>query len=114
MSKKINWGYFRNGRTSCKRAQEVLDARNISIENRVIANKEKIDSKAAWEMLQSSSLIRTGKGNKTNVWNPSIDAKEEILKDVIGPSGNLRAPAWRVGTEFIVGFNPELYQEMFG
>ena len=114
MSKKINWGYFRNGWTSCKRAQEVLDARNISIENRVIANKEKIDSKAAWELLQSASLIRTGKGKKTNVWNPSIDTKEEILKDVIGPSGNLRAPAWKVGTEFIVGFNPELYQEMFG
>ena len=40
--------------------------------------------------------------------------KEEILKDVMGPSGNLRAPAWRIGAEFIVGFNPELYQEMFG
>ena len=65
-------------------------------------------------MLKSASLIRTGKGKKTNVWNPSKDQKEEILKDVIGPSGNLRAPAWRVGTEFIVGFNPELYQEMFG
>ena len=65
-------------------------------------------------MLKSASLIRTGKGKKMNVWNPSIDAKEEILKDVIGPSGNLRAPAWKVGTEFIVGFNPELYQEMFG
>ena len=65
-------------------------------------------------MLKSASLIRTGKGKKTNVWNPSTDQKEEILKDVIGPSGNLRAPAWRVGTEFIVGFNPELYEEMFG
>ena len=65
-------------------------------------------------MLQSASLIRTGKGKKTNVWNPSTDEKEEILKDVIGPSGNLRAPTWRVATEFIVGFNPELYQEMFG
>jgi len=65
-------------------------------------------------LLQSASLIRTGKGKKTNVWNPSTDSKEEILKDVMGPSGNLRAPAWRIGTEFIVGFNPELYQEMFG
>ena len=114
MSKKINWGYFRNGWTSCKRAQEVLDARNISVENIVIANKEKIDSKAAWELLQSASLIRTGKGKKTNVWNPSIDQKEEILRDVIGPSGNLRAPAWKLGNEYIVGFNPELYKEMFG
>ena len=65
-------------------------------------------------MLKSASLIRTGKGKKTNVWNPSTDEKEEILKDVIGPSGNLRAPTWRIGTEFIVGFNPELYEEMFG
>ena len=65
-------------------------------------------------MLKSASLIRTGKGKKTNLWKPSTDQKEEILKDVIGPSGNLRAPAWRVGTEFIVGFNPELYEEMFG
>ena len=65
-------------------------------------------------MLKSASLIRTGKGKKTNVWNPSKDQKEEILKDVIGPSGNLRAPAWRIGTEFLVGFNPELYEEMFG
>ena len=65
-------------------------------------------------MLKSASLIRTGKGKKTNVWNPSTDEKEEILKDVIGPSGNLRGPAWRIGTEFIVGFNPELYEEMFG
>ena len=69
MSKKINWGYFRNGGTSCKRAQEVLDAGNIYVQNRVIANKEKIDSKAAWAMLKSASLIRTGKGKKTNVWN---------------------------------------------
>ncbi len=65
-------------------------------------------------MLKSASLIRTGKGKKTNLWKPSTDQKEEILKDVIGPSGNLRAPAWRIGTEFIVGFNPELYEEMFG
>jgi len=65
-------------------------------------------------LLQPATIIRTGKGKKTNVWNPSIDPKEEILKDVLGPSGNLRAPACRVGTEFIVGFNPELYQEMFG
>ena len=65
-------------------------------------------------MLESASLIRTGKGKKTNVWNPSKDAKEEILKDVIGPSGNLRAPVWKVGTDCIGGFNPELYKDMFG
>ena len=65
-------------------------------------------------MMQSASLIRTGKGKKRQVWNPTSDDKTEILKDVIGPSGNLRAPTWKIGNEFVVGFNPELYSEVFG
>ena len=113
MSRQINWGYFRNGWTSCKRAQEVLDAKNITVETRVIANKDKINSDTAWEMLGSASRIRTVKGKKQQEWKPATDDKVEILKDVIGPSGNLRAPTWRIGNEFIVGFNPELYEEVF-
>jgi hypothetical protein len=65
-------------------------------------------------MLESASLIRTGKGKKRQEWNPAADDKVEILKDVIGPSGNLRAPTWKIGNEFVVGFNPELYAEVFG
>ena len=64
--------------------------------------------------MESASLIFTGKGKKWQEWNPASDDKANILKDVIGPSGNLRAPTWRIGNEFIVGFNPELYEEVFG
>ena len=64
--------------------------------------------------MESASLILTGKGKKRQEWNPNSDDKATILKDVIGPSGNLRAPTWRIGNEFIVGFNPELYEEVFG
>ena len=65
-------------------------------------------------MLESASLIRTGKGKKRQEWNPASDDKAIILKDVIGQSGNLRAPTWKFGNDFIVGFNPELYEEVFG
>ena len=64
--------------------------------------------------MESASLILTGKGKKRQEWNPDSDDKANILKDVIGPSGNLRAPTWRIGNEFLVGFNPELYEEVFG
>ena len=64
-------------------------------------------------MLESASLIRTGKGKKRKEWNPDSDDKAIILKDVIGPSGNLRAPTWKIGNDFIVGFNTELYEEVF-
>lgn len=39
---------------------------------------------------------------------------EEILKLVLGPSGNLRAPAWTRGKTLVVGFNPEAYDTVFG
>tara|TARA_Y100001970_G_scaffold294006_1_gene445744 strand:+ start:10711 stop:10905 length:195 start_codon:yes stop_codon:yes gene_type:complete len=64
-------------------------------------------------MIESAKLIRTGKGKTFKEWDPKSDKKVDILKDVIGPSGNLRAPAWRIGNEFLVGFNPELYEEVF-
>ena len=64
--------------------------------------------------MQASTLIRTGKGKKKLVLYSSSYDKTEILKDVIGPSGNLRAPTWKIGNEFVVGFNPELYAEIFG
>jgi len=33
------------------------------------------------------------------------------MKKAMGPSGNLRAPTYRVGEEIIIGFNEELYGE---
>jgi len=80
----------------------------------VLANKEKINTQIAWEMIKSAKMIRTGKGKKCNEWVPGKDNKAEILKDIIGPSGNLRAPTWRIGNEYIVGFNSELYVDVFG
>ena len=37
------------------------------------------------------------------------EAKEAVLNQVMGPSGNLRAPTYRVKDTFVVGFNPDLY-----
>lgn len=38
---------------------------------------------------------------------------EALLKLVMGPTGNLRAPTLRVGKTLIVGFHPEMYDEIF-
>lgn len=39
---------------------------------------------------------------------------EEILKLILGPTGNLRAPTIRVGKTLIVGFNPPGYEKLIG
>ena len=78
------------------------------------ASKEKIDANQAWEMIKSASSIHVAKGKKTISWNPKSDDREEILKTVMGPSGNLRAPTWMIGNDILVGFSEEQYQQVLG
>ena len=78
------------------------------------ASKEKIDANQAWEMIKSASSIHVAKGKQSISWNPKSDDREEILKTVMGPSGNLRAPTWKMGSDFLVGFSEEQYQQVLG
>ncbi len=80
----------------------------------VDARKVKIPADEAWQILKDGSLINVAKGKKVLKFNAATDDKDEILKRVMGPSGNLRAPTYRVGDNFVVGFNPDLYEDWLG
>ena len=41
---------------------------------------------------------------------PALDARVELAV-LLGPTGNLRAPAAVVGKTLVVGFNEEVYRE---
>jgi len=56
----------------------------------------------------------TAKGKKVQTWNPQSDDKDSILKHAMGPSGNLRAPAYRWNNNLTIGFNVELYEAWLG
>lgn len=60
-------------------------------------------------MLKNATSITAAKGKKVQRFENIAAEKAEILKQLIGPSGNLRAPTYRVGNAFFVGFNRELY-----
>jgi len=81
----------------------------VTIKITVDARKERIDADAAWTLLESAAVITTAKGKKVQAFNPRSDDKAEILKHVMGPSGNLRAPALRVKESFFIGFSEDLY-----
>lgn len=67
-------------------------------------------------MLKKASTLISAKGKKV----VEVDLKktdlsqDEILKLVLGPTGNLRAPTLLVGKKMIVGFNEEMYEGVFG
>lgn len=79
---------------------EVVDARTV-----------RLDAAAAWAMLQKAGMITVAKGKAVSALTPQQDGKEAILRQVMGPSGNLRAPTLRVGDAFVVGFHPDFYQQ---
>ena len=80
------------------------------------AKKEKLQGPAALKMAAESNELFVGKGKKVVHLNlkkePASD--EAILKLMLGPTGNLRAPTLRVGKKLIVGFNQEMYDSLFG
>ena len=106
----VNWMYFRKNWNSCRKAQEFLDAQDIEVESRTDAGKEKFDSTAAWERIESAESIRVAKGKRVDVFDPTDGSQDDILAAVMGRSGNLRAPTLQVGDTFFVGFNQQLYE----
>jgi hypothetical protein len=39
---------------------------------------------------------------------------KDLIASMLGPTGNLRAPTIRKGRTVVVGFHPEVFQEIFG
>ncbi len=55
--------------------------------------------------------MTVAKGKKVQNFTAVADDKTAILQQAMGPSGNLRAPTYRVKDRFIIGFNAELYED---
>ena len=55
--------------------------------------------------------MTVAKGKKVQNFTTAADGKQAILAQAMGPSGNLRAPTYRVKDRFIIGFNAELYED---
>ena len=66
----------------------------------------------AWEKVKDAKIIYAVRGKKVMSWEQVTDSKPEILKEIIGRSGNLRAPTLQIGEAFVVGFQAEIYTEI--
>jgi hypothetical protein len=91
----------------------VLDAKEVTISTSIDARKEKILAEQSWEMLQDSSEVVIAKGKKILKFLPTQAEKETILSAALGRSGTLRAPTFKIGTTFLIGFNQDLYDGHF-
>jgi arsenate reductase-like glutaredoxin family protein len=70
----------------------------------------------ALALLKGIDELSVAKGKKVVHVNLKKNRPEddELVKLMLGPTGNLRAPTLRKGKTLVVGFNNELYSEIFG
>lgn len=87
----------------------MLEQQQIPLEQIVDARKETLAGEDAWRLLSGASEILVAKGKKVQTFNPKTDARETILAAALGRTGNLRAPALRIGDRLLVGFGEGLY-----
>lgn len=89
--------------------QGFLADNNITAKETVNAKIERIGPDEALKLVRTVNRIIAAKGKKVVDFdlkrNPPDD--ETLLKHLIGPSGNLRAPTVRRGKTLFVGFHEE-------
>lgn len=74
------------------------------------AKKEKMDEGDAWKRIKEHKQVVIAKGKKMLEFIPTEDNKQEILKQAMGRSGNLRAPSLSVDETLLIGFNEIIYE----
>jgi hypothetical protein len=80
----------------------------------VDARKERYDGAAVLQLLQAVDRVVSIKGKNVQTFALKHERPEEaaLLAAVLGPTGNLRAPAVRVGRTLVVGFGAEVYDDL--
>jgi len=67
-------------------------------------------------LLSGMSSLMVAKGKKVTRVDLRKDRPDDavLVGMMLGPTGNLRAPTMIVGKKVMVGFNDDLYVEVFG
>jgi arsenate reductase-like glutaredoxin family protein len=67
-------------------------------------------------LVKKVNEVYAAKGSKVVHFNLKKDkpSDDELAKVLLGPTGNLRAPAIRKGKRLVVGFDEEIYAKIFG
>lgn len=80
------------------------------------AKKTRMGPAAALALARTADRLVAARGKKVVTFDLKKDKPDDeaLLAVLLGPSGNLRAPAAMVGRTFVVGFNPDVYGEVLG
>ncbi len=88
-----------------------MEEHGIEIAERVPASR-KLGETEARELIAAADTIRIAKGRNIERLAAGDDPDGVVAK-LLGSTGNLRAPTIVVGSTLVVGYNDEIYREVF-
>lgn len=99
---------------SCQKAQGFLESNAVQVAAESDAKKERHGRKEALALARSVQRVLVAKGKKLVTFDMKKDPPDDetLLSHLLGPSGNLRAPAIRKGNTLLVGFHDEAYRQV--
>jgi arsenate reductase-like glutaredoxin family protein len=116
MAVKIDWLYHRKNCVTCQRARDFITEEKITVTDQTDARKDRRDPKQALELAKQATKIIVAKGKNVVTFDMKLDPPDDttLLAHLIGPTGNLRAPAILKGKTLLIGFNQGAYKEGLG
>ena len=102
---------------TCKKAGGFLAANACTVVDKTDSNKQKIGPAEALKLLDGvKHLICIMRGKNVFRYDLTKERPDDatLLAQMMGPTGNLRAPTVRVGSTLIVGYNEETYRRLLG
>jgi len=86
-----------------------MDAHGIE-PGEVVSASKKLGRAEAAELAKQAAKVIVAKGKSVQQLGGG-KAGSEVVDAMLGPTGNLRAPALRVGKTLLVGFDEDAYRE---
>ncbi len=113
MPVRVQWYYHRSGCETCRRSQRFL--RELGIEPReVVGAQRKFGPDEALALARKAERVIACRGPAVVLFDMKRETpdRQTLLKHLLGPHGNLRAPALLAGKILIVGFNADGYAQL--
>jgi arsenate reductase-like glutaredoxin family protein len=98
------------------KARGFLGTIGIQVTETVNGTKIRFAEDEALALLNGIEKLIAVKGKKIAEFDLKRDRPPDdtLLAHLMGPTGNLRAPTARIGKVLIVGFNEDVYKQLFG
>lgn len=96
------------------KAQEFLVRNKIEADETVDARKISMGKEETLDLAKNVKEIYSCRGNKlTHLKKSDKPTEQNLIDAMMGPTGNLRAPTMKIGDVLLVGFNEDVYKNIF-